>query len=68
MRTLPLVAASAVGLLMLTDIAHARFVETWSQEELYQKSNLVVIATPTGNVDVKRNESFQGAQFRDIPD
>ena len=48
-------------------MAYARAVRIWSEDELFQKSDLVVIATPTGNADVKEQEHFAGPQFRDVP-
>jgi hypothetical protein len=48
-------------------MAQARFVVDWSEDELFSKSDLVVIATPVSNVDVKQHERFHGPQFRDVP-
>lgn len=46
---------AAVLSLALTGIVEARAVRTWSDQELFDKSDLVVIATPTATSDTKEH-------------
>jgi hypothetical protein len=58
---------AAILFLTSTGIADARFVQVWTPEELFNRSDLVVIATPTSVADTGEHGSFPGSQFRDQP-
>ena len=42
-------------------------VRIWTQDELFNKSDLVVIATPVDTGDTEEHGFFPGAQFSDQP-
>lgn len=53
MKTMRLLVFSTTLLIISANIAAARGVRIWSYQELLDKSDLVVIATPTDNKDTK---------------
>src|SRR5947209_4236977 len=51
---------AAVFLVILTGVAMGRAVRTWSNQELLDKADLVVIATPTASDDTKEHIDLPG--------
>src|SRR2546428_839170 len=60
MRSLCLCVLASAFLLVSTGIVAARAVRIWSYQELLDKSDLVVIATPTGTNDTKEHIELPG--------
>jgi hypothetical protein len=58
---------AAILIFATTGIAKARAVKMWTPEELFNQSDLVVIATPTSVADTGEHGPFPGSQFRDQP-
>ena len=61
MRAICLLFLATASLLVAIGIAGARPVRFWSFQELLDKSDLVVIATPTGTNDTKEHGGLPGA-------
>jgi len=53
MQSLRLLAAAMALIVLLPGMAGARLVRTWSDQELFDKSDLVVTATPVATNDTK---------------
>ena len=55
MKSLPMLVLATALLLSLTGIVAGRAVRIWPYQELLEKSDLVVIATPTATNDTKEH-------------
>ncbi|HWB59447.1 MAG TPA: hypothetical protein VG733_08145 [Chthoniobacteraceae bacterium] len=62
MKTLRLLAATILLLPGFTGVTGARAVATWSYQELFEKSDVVVIAYPTATNDTKEQIGIIGQQ------
>jgi hypothetical protein len=60
MKTIRLLMLTTAFLLGFTSIVAARAVHTWPYQELLEKSDLVVIATPTATNDTKEHIDLPG--------
>src|ERR1700678_3040316 len=67
MKSLGLLLCGALLTLVATTVAEARLVRIWSEEELFSKSDLVVLATPIATTDTAERGRFPSAQFSDQP-
>jgi hypothetical protein len=52
--------------LVATSVVEARVVRNWSYQELLDKSDLVVIATPTANDDTKEKTGLPGFEAQPV--
>ena len=66
MKLLRTFALTAAFLLVSTGIASARLVRTWPYQELLDKSDLVVIATPTASGDTKEHVPLPGYTIQPV--
>jgi hypothetical protein len=66
MKSLRLFVLTTVFLLVSTGIVGARVVRTWSYQELLDKSDLVVIATPTATNDTKEHIGLPGYNIQPV--
>jgi hypothetical protein len=60
MKTIRLLMLTTAFLLVCTGIVAARAVRLWPYQELLEKSDLVVLATPTGTSDTKEHIDLPG--------
>ena len=60
MKTIRLLVLATAFLLGFTDIVAARVVRIWPYQELLEKSDLVVIATPSATNDTKEHIDLPG--------
>ena len=60
MKSVRLLVFTTAFLLGVTGIVAARAVRIWSYQELLEKSDLVVLATPTGTNDTKEHIDLPG--------
>src|SRR6185369_1484140 len=60
MKTIRPIALAATFLVLSTGIVAARAVRLWSYQELLDKSDLVVIATPTATSDTQEHIDLPG--------
>lgn len=60
MKSLHRLVLTAAFLIILTHVAMARLIRSWSYQELLEKSTLVVIATPATTNDTKEHIDLPG--------
>ena len=65
-KSLRLLALATVANLVLAGTVDARLIRTWSDSELVEKSDLVVIATPTATSDTKERVGLPGLDHQPV--